>query len=129
VKWHYAFGGLMSGTALLLPLMAVPESLLDSGSPGKALSATAHLNFRIVIPSVLYLHVDAEKVPGTNTRTVAVMSTNRSVSLNANAREPRKPESGVAVILNAAAGRIISQDAECVPDSGDAALFCTVSMP
>ena len=57
MKWHEALSGLMSGTALLLPLTAVPESHIQTGSASAVSSTTAHVNFKIVIPQVLYLQV------------------------------------------------------------------------
>jgi hypothetical protein len=60
MKWHEALSGLMSGMALLLPLPAVPESHIQTGS-ASASSSTAHVNFKIVIPQVLYLQVGAGK--------------------------------------------------------------------
>jgi hypothetical protein len=62
MKWHEALSGLMmSGTALLLPLTAMPESQIQTGSASAVSSATAHVNFKIVIPQVLYLQVGAGK--------------------------------------------------------------------
>ena len=61
MKWHETLSGLMSGTALLLPLTAVPESQLQTESAGAVSSTTAHVNFKIVIPQVLYLQVGAGK--------------------------------------------------------------------
>ena len=61
MKWHEALSGLMSGTALLLPLTAASESHLQTGSASAVSSTTAHVNFKIVIPQVLYLQVGAGK--------------------------------------------------------------------
>jgi hypothetical protein len=57
MKWHEALSGLMNGTALapLLPLTAVSESHIQTGSVSSVSSTTAHVNFKIVIPQVLYL--------------------------------------------------------------------------
>jgi hypothetical protein len=57
VQWHRAFNGLITGAALLLPLTAVPESQIETGTASTAPSVTAHVNFKIVIPQVLYLRV------------------------------------------------------------------------
>ena len=62
MKWHETLSGLMSGTALLLPLTAASESHLQTGSASAVSSTTAHVNFKIVIPQVLYLQVGAGKV-------------------------------------------------------------------
>jgi hypothetical protein len=61
MKWHEALSGLMSGTVLLLPLTAMPESQIQTGSANGVSSITAHVNFKIVIPQVLYLQVGAGK--------------------------------------------------------------------
>jgi hypothetical protein len=56
MAWHEVLSGLMSGTALLLlPLTAVSESHIQTGSVSSVSSTTAHVNFKIVIPQVLYL--------------------------------------------------------------------------
>ena len=60
MKRSWAFNGLLSGAALLLPLTAATESQVRTGAPSAALSATAQLNFKIIIPKVLYLRVGQE---------------------------------------------------------------------
>jgi hypothetical protein len=60
VKRSWAFNGLISGAALLLPLTAATESQLRSGTQSASLSATAQLNFKIIIPKVLALEVAQE---------------------------------------------------------------------
>jgi hypothetical protein len=52
----------MGTAALLLPLTAVTESQVRTGTPSTSLSATAQLNFKIIIPKVLYLQVGREGV-------------------------------------------------------------------
>ena len=47
----------MSTAAVLLPLTAATESQVRSGTSNASLSATAQLNFKIIIPTVLYLQV------------------------------------------------------------------------
>jgi hypothetical protein len=152
VNRPWAFSGLMSATALLLPLTVVPESRIQTGAPRAALSATAHVNFKIIIPKVLYLHVGAgnDRVAGAGT--VAIMSNNRNVTLNATVRTPAgaiPPVSGDDargnVILSAAARKVIAQDARCTLGFAPAAVapadsrgrvsvdtrqvVCTASMP
>ena len=135
VKWSWAFNGLLSSAALLLPVAAVPESRVQSEGASAPVQATAHVNFRIVIPKVLYLHVGAGTDP--DPETVAVMSNNRNVWLTATVRT-RDEHSRAArgsVILSAAARNIIAQDTVCTAvDLRPAAvrashLICTVSMP
>ena len=62
MKWSCTFNGLIGTTALLLPLTAATESHLQTGPAGAGLSAAAQVNFKIIIPKVLYLHVDAQTV-------------------------------------------------------------------
>ena len=147
VKWSWAFNGLMGSAALLVPMMAVPESRVQTADAGTALQATAHLNFKIVIPKVLYLHV--EDASDRDSQTVAIMSNSRNVWLTATVRTPETRGSDAAVrpsansaprgnvILSAAARKIIAQDTACAlsePRAGRAAtgathLVCTASMP
>ena len=139
VKWSWAVNGLMSSAALLVPMMAVPESRIQSAGAGTGLQATAHLNFKIVIPRVLYLHVAG--VNDRDAQTVAIMSNSRNVWLTATLRTPEAHGSDAAahgnVILSAAARKIIAQDTACTlsePRAGRAPpgatqLVCTASMP
>src|SRR6266849_1676538 len=52
-----ALKSLLGAAALTLPLMAFGESNLQTGAA--ALTATAHVDFSIVIPKILYLRVGA----------------------------------------------------------------------
>jgi hypothetical protein len=108
---------LIATLALLMPLMAAAESHTDSGAATASLNATAHLNFKIVIPTVLYLQVASGDDRIAGAQTVAVMSTGRNVTMN-------------ATVLTAAARRSLAQDVPC--SRGDAHLgpvVCTASMP
>jgi len=111
-----ALRGLIATIALFMPLMAAAESQVESGAATAALSATAHLNFKIVIPKVLYLQVASKAELITGEQTVAVMSTGREVTLN-------------ATVLTAAR-RCIAQNAPCARgDAHPGPLVCTASMP
>jgi hypothetical protein len=148
VKWSWAFNGLMGSAALLVPMMAVPESRIQTAVAGTALQATAHLNFKIVIPKVLYLHV--EDAGDRDSQTVAIMSNSRNVWLTATVRPPETRGSDAAihpsansvsprgnVVLSAAARKIIAQDTACTVSeprggrapAGATQLVCTASMP
>jgi hypothetical protein len=146
VKWSWAINGLMSSAALLVPMLAVPESRIQSEGAGTGLQATAHLNFKIVIPKVLYLHVAGANDRGA--QTVAIMSNSRNVWLTASLRTPEVQDSDGAirssansaaahVILSAAAHKVIAQDTACAlsepragrPSAGATQLVCTASMP
>jgi hypothetical protein len=111
-----AIRGSIAAVALLMPVMAAAESHIESGAATVALNATAHLNFKIVIPKVLYLHVASEADPIAGGQRVAVMSTGRDVTLN-------------ATVLTAAR-RSIAQNAPCTHgDAHPGPLVCTASMP
>jgi hypothetical protein len=148
VKWSWAINGLMSSAALLVPMMAVPESRIQSEGAGTGLQATAHLNFKIVIPKVLYLHVAGAN--DHDAQTVAIMSNSRNVWLTATLRTPevQGPDGAIRssadsatargnVILSAAARKVIAQDTACSlsepgagrPSAGATQLVCTASMP
>jgi hypothetical protein len=146
VTRYWAFNGLIGSAALLLPLAAVPESRVVTGAANTALQATAHVNFKIVIPKVLYLHVGANDVNGA-ADTVAIMSNSRNVWLTATVRAADEPARDGAhsaatantgrgsVILSAAARKVIAQETACTvgnPHPATAAVtqvICTVSMP
>jgi hypothetical protein len=138
VKWPCAFNGLMGIAISLLPLTAVPESRVRTGAANAPLSATAHLNFKIVIPKVLYLQVGNGNDRILDAQTVAILSNGHNVSLNATVRSA---DAGISlrsadavarsnVILNSAARKGIAQDARCRP-GGPASrpVICTVSTP
>jgi hypothetical protein len=141
VKWSWAINGLMGSAALLVPMMAVPESRIQTEGTGAGLQATAHLNFKIVIPKVLYLHVTSAN--DRDAQTVAIMSNSRNVWLTATLRTPPQTQgTDVAaphgnVILSAAARKIIAQDTACTlsepranpASAGATQLVCTASMP
>ncbi len=131
-----ALGGLMYSGALLLPFAAAADSQLQSGARGP-LSASAHVRFRVIIPTVLSLDV-ADGARATGAQTVAVMSNSRNVALGATVGTSADAKG--RVILNAAARRIIAQDAPCTLGTPQNALanasaaatnrlICTVSMP
>jgi len=108
---------LIATLALLMPLMASAESHVDSGAATARLNATAHLNFKIVIPRVLYLKVASGDDPIAGAQTVAVMSTGRNVTMN-------------ATVLTAAARESLAQDVPCRrSDAHLGPVVCTASMP
>ena len=131
MKWSCAFNGLMSTAALLLPLTAATDSRIQTPAANGAVSTPAHVDFKIVIPQVLYLQVgDAlGRSPGADN--VAIMSNGRTVSLNATAHAPEStPRARGNVILNTAARKGIAQDAQCrLAERPARPLICTVSMP
>jgi hypothetical protein len=135
-RWVLFAGGGVAA-ALLLPSTAVPESRVATGSAGAALTATARLNFRIIIPRVLYVQVGSVSDPGPGPDKVSVMTNSHNASLNATLRTPdsKTPERG-SLILSGAARKAIAQDATCSLASTPAGragearqIVCTVSMP
>ncbi len=143
MKWSWAQNASMGTAALLLPFMAVPESHVQTGTVNTAASATAHVNFKIIIPPVLYLSVAGGNNGIEGADTVAVMSNSRNVTLSATLH-PSGDARG-SVILSAPGRKLIAQDSQCAlgnshpaaassPDRGGLAadagrLVCTASMP
>lgn len=134
MKWPYAFNGLMSTAALLLPLTAATDSRIQTAAPGTPVNATAQVNFKITIPTVLYLNVDSGSGRNGGVETVSIMSNGRTVALNATS-----PGSSVRsrgnLILSAPARKSIAQKAQCrlgedrAAHSAGRPMICTVSMP
>jgi len=124
----------MSSAALLLPSLAAAESHLQTAPASTAIRATAHVDFKIIIPRVLSLDVasGADPVPGAHA--VAIFSNSRNVTLAASVRASDDARGNL--ILSAAARRVISQNAACTLGSSRYAagadtnrIVCTVSMP
>ena len=131
MKWPYSFNGLIGTAALLLPLTAAADSRVQTGAPDTSVSATAQVNFKIVIPTVLYLHVDNGIDRAGGAETVSIMSNGRNVTLNATAPGLNGRARG-NVILSAAARKSIAQSAQCRLDESGPAVhrtICTVSTP
>jgi hypothetical protein len=161
LKWSRAFSGPLALAALLLPIVAalllpvwaVAESHIQSGAVNGAVRASAHVDFKIIIPKMLSLDVGTELHRGQGAQRVAIFSNNRTVTLGATVHasdvdapgpEAHRTEARSNVILNAAARKIITQDAACTPGDahpaaptktrGNAAvntgrMVCTVSTP
>ena len=140
MRSYCALGGLMSFGALLLPFVAFADSQLANGAHGP-LTATAHLRFRIIIPTVLSLDV-ADSTRTAGAQTVTVTSNSRNVALGATLGN--SAEVTGRVVLSAAARRGIAQEASCAAQGTDTAagstaaradsapverMVCTVSMP
>jgi hypothetical protein len=147
-----AFNGSVGTAALLLPMMVAGESHIQTESAGTATTTAAHVNFKIVIPKVLYLRVSGGNDPIAGAETVAVMSNSRNVTLNASVRTTDSDVHARGVVLGASARKTIAQDARCtlgdadhaavipvIPPipvtarpakaDGDRQVICTVSMP
>jgi hypothetical protein len=143
-KWSSAFLCLMSTAALLVPFMAAADSHLQTKATDAKFISTAQVDFKIVIPTVIYLQLgngsdrDGGPVP------LRIMSNSRAMTLKASVRmsdgggsnsstptsmiptvarpisavTAKMPasgdEAGRNVILIAAARKIIAQDEECI---------------
>jgi hypothetical protein len=144
MKCPSAFHGLMSTAALLMPMMAAPESHVQTAAASTATNAAAHVNFKIVIPTVLYLRMASANDRAGGAKMLTIMSNGRNVTLSSTARSPDDARAHDGVILSASARKIIAQDATCALRIDDAAaatararrvnfniqpLVCTVSMP
>jgi hypothetical protein len=145
VKWSWAVNGSMSVAALLLPLMVAADSQIQTEGANAASVATTHVNFKIIIPTVLSLRIGSGSGRTADAETVAIMSNGRNVSLNATLRtaDPGVHAPG-RVVLGAAGRKVIAQDALCMAGDAHAApapaqarrvkvddrpVVCTVSMP
>jgi hypothetical protein len=125
----------ITATSLLLPLWAAAESYIQSGTVRGKVSATAHVDFRIVIPEVLSLGVSGGDFQGSGAQKVAIFSNSRNVTLTASSGS--MPAAGNNVSLRAAAGKVIAREAACrlpADASGSVSpktngMVCTVSMP
>jgi hypothetical protein len=134
----------MSMAALLLPLMVAADSHIQTKAASAALAAASHVDFKIVIPTVLYMHVESASDRTTRGgQSVAIMSNSRNVTLDATVRTPESEvHARGAAILSASARKTIAQDALCTvgdaaapmvargrAKAGDRQMVCTVSMP
>jgi hypothetical protein len=128
---------MLGGLSLLLPLTAAAESHPQTQAANAGVVATAHVNFKIVIPQVLYLRTDADGERHRAPQNVAVMTNSHTVSLTASARNPAAGDAPHNVILSSPARKVIAQDAVCGPlnrahaagSTAPSPVVCTVSMP
>jgi hypothetical protein len=75
--------GALIAAALLIPWQVTAESSLQSGARTATAGATAHLDFRIIIPPMLALSIDSAGVPVGAAPRVNVLSNTRHVLLTA----------------------------------------------
>jgi hypothetical protein len=132
----WTFVGLMSVAAVSLPLNVAAESHIQSVVPGTASDTSARVNFKIIIPQVLYFHVRSDDDRSADAETVAVISNSRSVTLAASFPAAADAVRG-NVILSSAARKGIAQNAVCGVKAGARGvtaartepLVCTASTP
>jgi hypothetical protein len=140
---------LAGGAALLLPFLAAADSQLARGAAHTTLEASAHLDFKIVIPRVLSMDIAdgltdmRGAIDARGARTVAIYANSHNATLAATL--PSSDRARGNVILNSAAWKVISQNALCTPGLAHAAIArparglagqpsnapvtCTASMP
>jgi hypothetical protein len=125
---------LASCAALLLPFFAAADSQVEGSSGRGALRATAHLDFKIVIPRVLSMDMaDGLEAPR-GAQTVSIFTNSHNATLAATA--PASDFARGNVILSSAARKVISQSVDCAPGAppsrarmADGLLICTASQP
>jgi len=133
---------MLAAAILAAPMLAEADSQMQTAAARHTAAATAHVDFRIIIPKVLSLALDRSADPGRGAPSVAIGSNGHTVSLAATARGSDDARSDI--ILSAGARRNIVQDAACAlrnsrPPTIDSAhagvigdsrrTICTVSMP
>lgn len=122
-KWSLAFSVWMSTAVLLLPSMAAAESHLQTGAASAKMSATAHVDFKIIIPLALYLRMGDGSDHGRGAETVTIMSNSRNVALNATVRtsDDDGSDTSTRMSINSAIATRRSASTVNRPVSGDEA--------
>jgi hypothetical protein len=137
MKWSSRVSRMICSAALLLPLPAAADSQIHTDAP-RRVTASAHVDFKIVIPKVLSMEVLSGMQSGVDVQKVAIGSNGRTVALAATVQGSDLPRRDL--IVGAAARKSIAQDTPCAlgvqntvaATSGrrsDARMICTVSMP
>jgi hypothetical protein len=135
----------LAGVAvLLLPFFASADSQPASGAASTTIRASAHLDFKIVIPAVLSMDMlDHTGGPrGVGALTIGIYANGHNATLAATV--PASEQARGNLILSAAARKVISQTVLCAPGpprtptgasaskqgpSADGRVTCTASMP
>lgn len=105
-----------AATLCLLPVAVSAESSLAIGTRTASPGARAHVDFKIVIPSVLGLSLVEANEPGSRGATLKVVSNGRQVSMSAALTESAAPGYSArvtAAILRAPRRGVIEQSADC----------------
>jgi len=122
-------GPLLVGAALCaMPRFAAPDSHLVTGPRDQALRASAHLDFKIIIPSVLGLDLEPGRARA-GALGVALFGNTRGLTLGSSIEGAPTPRHGL--ILTAVARGVISEHAFCALDAplGPRRVLCTAAMP
>lgn len=136
-RLRFPRAALASCASLLLPFLAAADSQLEGPSPHAALKATAHLDFKIVIPRVLSMDVADSLEDVRGAQTVAIYTNSHNATLAATL--PVSDEARGNIILSSAARKVIAQNVYCAPGTSaraaagsrplDDGVVCTASMP
>ena len=109
-------GALFAASSMLLPLWAAADSRIEAGTGSVKLSATAHVDFTIVIPEALFLGVPSGEILDSSALPVTIYSNSRNVTLAATSGSMAAARHGV--VLSAAARKRIAREASCqLPDA------------
>jgi hypothetical protein len=130
---------LASCAALLLPFLASADSQVVGSSARAAVKATAHLDFKIVIPRVLSMDMADSLEDVRGAQTVAIYTNSHNATLAATLAASDQARGNI--ILNSAARKVIAQNVHCAPGAASYArvptgsppdhepVVCTASMP
>jgi hypothetical protein len=113
---------LLASAAAAVPLLCHAESNVQTGANTAAPGATAHVDFQITIPKILYLRV------GTGSSyTTGVLTNNGAIDLIAFAPTAAQVGNGIAVAATAASGDLTNgvETAAVVSNSGNVTLNAT----
>jgi len=97
----------------LLPFLAAADSQVESGSARAALKATAHLDFKIVIPRVLSMDLADSLEDVRGAQTVAIYTNSHNATLAASLAVSDQARGNI--ILSSAARKVIAQSVYCAP--------------
>ncbi|HEX4151206.1 MAG TPA: hypothetical protein VHY75_03260 [Steroidobacteraceae bacterium] len=120
MKTSFALKALLGSAALALPLVAFCESNVQTGAATASPGATAHVDFSIIIPKILYLRVGTG-----STYTTGALTANPAVDLITFSPTAAQVGSGTAV---AGTGGDLSggvETAAVVSNSGNVTLNAT----
>jgi hypothetical protein len=124
---RYCLGTAVIGAALLmLPRPAAPDSHLATGARDAALRATAHLDFKIIIPPVLGLNLDSGPGLHAGGLPVALFGNTPTLTLSSSTRGTSRN-----LVLTAVAHGVIAAHSYCGVDGapGVHRVTCTAAMP
>ena len=105
MKWSARVSSIMCSAALLLPLPAAAESQIHADAP-RRVTASAHVDFKIVIPKILSMEVLSGIQSGVDVQKVAIGSNGRTVALAATVQGSDLPRRDL--IVGAAVGYVVS---------------------